>query len=214
MESNGRSVFVGFGHHIGARCFSGCDKMTAIHLHNVNVINKSCFTNCTALQKVYCSDLITYIGEWAFAYCCSLNEISVGKDTIIDNNAFSNASPKIKVRETPENYLIESDNIYTLAAMQKHYRGMIDAILIDPPYNSNIDYIGYQDVAFENGYLGYMYERLQKAYPILSEKGFMVINIDEGEVANLMLLCKKYSEQKWFPFIGGKRKTRCLIKTA
>lgn len=88
MESNGRSVFVGFGHHIGARCFSGCDKMTAIHLHNVNVINKSCFTNCTALQKVYCSDLITYIGEWAFAYCCSLNEISVGKDTIIDNNAF------------------------------------------------------------------------------------------------------------------------------
>lgn len=171
--------------------FSGCDKMTAIHLHNVNVINKSCFTNCTALQKVYCSDLITYIGEWAFAYCCSLNEISVGKDTIIDNNAFSNASPKIKVRETPENYLIESDNIYTLAAMQKHYRGMIDAILIDPPYNSNIDYIGYQDVAFENGYLGYMYERLQKAYPILSEKGFMVINIDEGEVANLMLLCKK-----------------------
>ena len=171
--------------------FSGCDRMTAIHLHNVNVINKSCFTNCTALQKVHCSDLITYIGEWAFAYCCSLNEISVGKDTIIDNNAFSNASPEITVRETSENYLIESDNIYTLTAMQKHYRGMIDAILIDPPYNSNIDYIGYQDAGFESGYLGYMSERMQKAYPLLSEKGFMVINIDEGEVANLMLLCKK-----------------------
>ena len=171
--------------------FSGCDRMTAIHLHNVNIINKSCFTNCTALQKVHCSDLITYLGEWAFAYCCSLNEISVGKDTIIDNNAFSNASPEITVRETSENYLIESDNIYTLTAMQKHYRGMIDAILIDPPYNSNIDYIGYQDAGFESGYLGYMSERMQKAYPLLSEKGFMVINIDEGEVANLMLLCKK-----------------------
>ena len=171
--------------------FSGCDRMTAIHLHNVNVINKSCFTNCTALQKVHCSDLITYIGEWAFAYCCSLNEISVGKDTIIDNNAFSNVSPEITVRETSENYLIESDNIYTLTAMQKHYRGMIDAILIDPPYNSNIDYIGYQDAGFESGYLGYMSERLQKAYPLLSEKGFIVINIDEGEVSDLMLLCKK-----------------------
>ena len=168
--------------------FSGCDRMTAIHLHNVNVINKSCFTNCTALQKVHCSDLITYIGEWAFAYCCSLNEISVGKDTIIDNNAFSNVSPEITVRETSENYLIESDNIYTLTAMQKHYRGMIDAILIDPPYNSNIDYIGYQDAGFEDGYLGYMSERLQKAYPLLSEKGFMVINIDEGEVSDLMFL--------------------------
>ena len=171
--------------------FSGCDRMTAIHLHNVNVINKSCFTNCTALQKVHCSDLITYIGEWAFAYCCSLNEISVGKDTIIDNNAFSNVSPEITVRETPVFCFNDSDNIYTLTAMQKHYRGMIDAILIDPPYNSNIDYIGYQDAGFESGYLGYMSERMQKAYPLLSEKGFMVINIDEGEVANLMLLCKK-----------------------
>ena len=100
--------------------FSGCDRMRAIHLHNVNVINKSCFTNCTALQKVHCSDLITYIGEWAFAYCCSLNEISVSKDTFIDNNAFSNASPKITVRKTSENYLIESDNIYTLPAIQHH----------------------------------------------------------------------------------------------
>ncbi len=171
--------------------FSGCNRMTAIHLHNVNIINKSCFTNCSALQKVYCSDLITYIGEWAFAYCSSLNEILVGKDTIIDNNAFSNASPEIIVRKTPESYLIESDNIYTLAAMQKHYSGMIDAILIDPPYNSNIDYIGYQDAGFESGYLEFMSERMQKAYPLLSEKGFMVINIDEGEVANLMLLCKK-----------------------
>ena len=103
-------------------------------------------------------------------------------------NTLGMASPKIVVRKTPENYLIESDNIYTLAAMQKHYRGMIDAILIDPPYNSNIDYIGYQDAAFEDGYLGYMSERLQKAYPLLSEKGFMVINIDEGEVSDLMFL--------------------------
>ena len=101
------------------------------------------------------------------------------------------ASPEIVARKTPENYLIESDNIYTLAAMQKHYRGMIDAILIDPPYNSNIDYIGYQDAAFAEGYLGYMSERLQKAYPLLSEKGFMVINIDEGEVSDLMFLSEQ-----------------------
>lgn len=194
--------------------FSGCDKMTVIHLHNVNIINKSCFTNCTALQKVYCSDLITYIGEWAFAYCSSLNEILVGKDTIIDNNAFSNASPEIIVRKTPESYLIESDNIYTLAAMQKHYSGRIDAILIDPPYNSNIDYIGYQDAGFESGYLEFMSERMQKAYPLLSEKGFMVINIDEGEVANLMLLCKKIFGAEMLSLHRWKKKIPCLIKIA
>lgn len=170
--------------------FSGCEKMTGIHLHNVNIINKSCFTNCIALDKVYCSDLITYIGEWAFAYCKGLKEISVGKDTVIDNNAFSNAAPKVTVRKAPENYLIESDNLFALSAMDRHYREKIDAILIDPPYNSNIDYIGYRDTAFERGYLAFMRARIEKAYPLLSKRGFMVINIDEGEVDELADLCR------------------------
>ncbi len=170
--------------------FSGCEKMTGIHLHNVNIINKSCFTNCIALDKVHCSDLITYIGEWAFAYCKGLKEISVGKDTVIDNNAFSNAAPKVIVRKVPENYLIESDNLFTLSAMDRHYREKIDAILIDPPYNSNIEYIGYRDMAFESGYLAFMRARIEKAYSLLSKRGFMVINIDEGEVDELADLCR------------------------
>lgn len=176
--------------------FSGCDRMQSIHLHNVNVINKSCFTNCSALQELYCSDLITYIGEWAFAYCNNLQRISISKDTFIDNNAFSNIDPIITIRKYPDNYLVESDNIYTLSAMQRHYRGLIDAILIDPPYNSDIDYIGYQDTAFENGYIEYMRERMKSAYSLLSSKGFMVINIDEGELNNLTLLCKELFGEK------------------
>ena len=170
--------------------FSGCDKMTKINLHNVNIINKSCFTNCTSLQKIYCSDFITYIGEWAFAYCRSLNEISIGKDTIIDNNAFSNASPNVILREQRSNYLVESDNLYTLSAMAKAYKNKIDAILIDPPYNSNIDYIGYRDTQFKSGYVQFMRERIEKAYPLLSQKGFLIINIDEGEVNELADLCR------------------------
>lgn len=154
--------------------FSGCDKMTKLNLHNVNIINKSCFTNCTGLQKIYCSDFITYIGEWAFAYCSSLQEVSVYKDTIIDNNAFSNASPTITRREQRSNYLVESDNLYTLSSMGKAYKGKLDAILIDPPYNSNIDYIGYKDTQFERGYYDFMRVRLEKAYQLLSQKGFLI----------------------------------------
>ena len=60
--------------------FSGCDKLSSIHLHNVSIISKSCFTNCNGLGSVYCSDLVTYIGEWAFAHCTNLKEISVYKD--------------------------------------------------------------------------------------------------------------------------------------
>lgn len=170
--------------------FSGCDKMAEIELVNVNTINKSCFTNCTSLQKIHCSDLITYIGEWAFAYCASLQSISVNENTIIDNNAFSNTNVNVIKRHKPENYLIESDNTYTLSSMSKFYKGKIDSILIDPPYNSKIDYIGYKDDQFANGYGEFMRERLVKAYELLTEKGFLIMNIDEGEVENLTQLCK------------------------
>ena len=170
--------------------FSGCSEMTSINLHNVNIINKSCFTNCSLLKNVYCSDLITYIGEWAFAYCSNLEKVSVLKGTIVDNNAFSNCPAKLEVRNERANYVIESENLYTLKSMQKAYKGKIDSILIDPPYNSHIDYIGYKDSDYDEGYQAFMRERILLSKGLLSDKGFLVINIDEGEANNLFKICK------------------------
>ena len=170
--------------------FSGCREMTAIHLHNVNIINKSCFTNCKSLHRLYCSDLITYIGEWAFAYCDKLKEVSIHKGTIVDNNAFSNCPAMLVERSNYSNYLVESDNIYTLQSMQKGYRGKIDSILIDPPYNSHVGYIGYKDGDYNEGYIEFMRVRLDLAYRLLSQNGFLVLNIDEGERARLTALCQ------------------------
>ncbi len=186
--------------------FSDCNKMTEIDLLNVNTISKSCFTNCTSLQKIHCSDLVTYIGEWAFAYCSSLQSISVNKKTTIDNNAFSNTDVDVIKRGKLENYLIESDNTYTLSSMSKFYKGKIDSILIDPPYNSKIDYIGYKDDQFANGYGEFMKERLVKAYELLTEKGFLIINIDEGEVENLTRLCRNIFGKKLVSVHGWKKK--------
>lgn len=169
--------------------FSGCDKMTELDLHNVNIVNKSCFTNCSSLKSLYCSDLITYVGEWAFAYCSSLEEVSVHDSTVVDNNAFSNCPAKLIRRKDSTNYIIESENLYTLKSMQKAYKGLIDSILIDPPYNSHIDYIGYKDADYSEGYLTFMCERLTLAYKLLSNKGFLILNIDEGEKDNLLELC-------------------------
>ena len=168
--------------------FSGCDKMTALDLHNVNIVNKSCFTNCSELKKLYCSDLITYVGEWAFAYCSSLEEVSVYDDTIVDNNAFSNCPAKLIRRKSYSNYIVESENLFTLKSMQKAYKGLIDSILIDPPYNSHIDYIGYKDSGYSEGYISFMKERIELAYKLLSPRGFLVLNIDEGERDNLLHL--------------------------
>ena len=169
--------------------FSGCDKISSIHLHNVSIISKTCFTNCNSLVSVYCSDLVTYIGEWAFAHCANLREVSVYKDCFIDNNATLNSPVNIIRRENLSNYVIESNNLFTLKSMTKSYKSKIKSILIDPPYNSHIDYIGYQD-AFDGSYNNFMLSRIELAYELLSNDGFLVINIDEGEVDNLAKLCK------------------------
>ena len=194
--------------------FSGCDKLTDIHLHNVSIISKSCFTNCNSLVRVYCSDLVTYIGEWAFAHCTNLKELSVFKDCFIDNNATLNSPVKINKREELSNYVIESDNLFTLKSMNRFYKGMIKSILIDPPYNSHKDYIGYQD-SFDGSYINFMLTRIKLAYELLSNNGFLVINIDEGEINNLSKLCKnlfyKVKVCKWeklHPYFDKNRNPR------
>ena len=142
----------------------------------------------SSLKSLYCSDLITYVGEWAFAYCSSLEEVSVYDDTIVDNNAFSNCPAKLIRRKADTNYIIESDNVFTLKSMQKAYKGLIDAILIDPPYNSHIDYIGYKDSDYSEGYISFMRERIELAHKLLSSRGFLILNIDEGERDSLFEL--------------------------
>ncbi len=171
--------------------FSGCDKMTKINLHNVNIVSKSCFTNCNGLKNVYCSDLVSYVGEWAFGHCNNLEEISVYKDCVIDNNALSSTNAKISIRENRTNYVFESDNQYTLKSLLTSYKEKFDSILIDPPYNSNISYINYNDSLPNDVYLKNMYGCFKNSYDLLSDRGFLVINIDEGMVKQLTKLCKK-----------------------
>lgn len=170
--------------------FSGCDKMTSINLHNVSIISKTCFTNCDSLKEVYCSDLISFIGEWAFAHCENLKKLSVYKECYLDNNILLNTNADLEVRETRSNYVIESDNLYTLNSMINGYQNKIESIVINPPYYSKIDNIGYKDSNFENGYISFLKERLEIAYKLLSDKGYLFINIDKGEYKNIAKLCK------------------------
>ena len=194
--------------------FSGCDKMTGINLHNVSIISKTCFTNCNSLKEVYCSDLVSYIGEWAFAHCKKLKTVSVYKDCYLDINLTKNSPTYINIRKNRTNYLIESENLYTLKSLQNGYKGKIKSIVIDPPYNSNIDYIGYKDQDF-GSYANFIKERLLLSKELLSNDGFIVINIDEGEVKEIAKLVKNifgnsfiYKWEKLHPYFDKNRDVR------
>lgn len=83
--------------------------------------------------------------------------------------------------------IIESDNLIAMEQLLPEYRGKIDVMPIDPPYNTNIRGIGYQD--YDSEWLNFMEQRLILAKELLSERGVVFIHIDECEFASLYNLC-------------------------
>ncbi len=88
-----------------------------------------------------------------------------------------------------KNLIIESDNLIALNNLLPEYEGKIDVMPIDPPYNTEIDYIEYKDGNYDSGWVSFMETRLEVAYKLLSNKGVMFIHIDENELVSLTMLC-------------------------
>jgi hypothetical protein len=78
--------------------FSGCVDLEEFDFGKAQYIDKSSFTNCKSLKKLYIPDTVKYIGEWAFSYCTSLEFVSIPKHTKIDKNAFNECPVTIERR--------------------------------------------------------------------------------------------------------------------
>ena len=117
-----------------------------------------------------------------------------------------------------ENILIEGDNLEALKILEKSYFNQVDVIYIDPPYNTDKDFI-YNDnfkqdsyeykIAnglinedglktttnqktsgrFHTNWLNMIYPRLMIARNLLKEDGIIFISIDDIEQARLKLIC-------------------------
>jgi len=85
--------------------------------------------------------------------------------------------------------LIEAENLDALNELLPDYRGRIDTIIIDPPYNTNIDYIDYKDSMFPEGWHAFIQKRLVLAKEMMSDRGSMFICIDENELVSLLNVC-------------------------
>lgn len=122
--------------------------------------------------------------------------------------------------DTTENLYIEGDNLEVLKLLRQNYYGSIKMIYIDPPYNTDGDFIyndsfkmtkeendlslGYIDEdnqklqknkkdgnRYHANWLNMMYSRLLIARDLLSEDGIIFISIDDNEMAQLKLLCNE-----------------------
>jgi len=112
-----------------------------------------------------------------------------------------------KAREFNE--LFWGDNLQVLGHLMKQYRGKIDLIYIDPPFDSKADYVKkvkmrgeeiigtqksiieekqYGDIWERDEYLQFMYERLILLRELLSERGSFYLHCDWRKVSHLRLV--------------------------
>ena len=102
------------------------------------------------------------------------------------------------------NQLIEGENLIALKLLKESHYRKIDVICIDPPYNTGMnslnyndyDYIDKEDSYIHSKWLSFMKNRLDIAYELLSNNGVMFINIDENEIATLLLSCHQLFGEK------------------
>lgn len=101
--------------------------------------------------------------------------------------------------DKPFHTVINGENFHVLEALTYTHRGKIDAIYIDPPYNSgakdwkyNNDYVEADDLYRHSKWLAFMERRLKVARDLLNHKNSVLIaTIDEKEYLRLGLLLEQ-----------------------
>ncbi|MCR4812453.1 MAG: site-specific DNA-methyltransferase [Bacteroidales bacterium] len=107
------------------------------------------------------------------------------------------------------NKIFWGDNLQVMSHLLKHYRGQVDLIYIDPPFDSKADYKKkielrgkkvendktgfeekqYTDIWSNDEYLQFMYERLILMRELLSVKGSLYLHCDWHKVHLLRCIC-------------------------
>ncbi|MFJ6132650.1 site-specific DNA-methyltransferase [Janibacter terrae] len=101
--------------------------------------------------------------------------------------------------DKPFHTVINAENYHALQTLLFTHRGKIDAIYIDPPYNTgakdwkyNNDYVDGDDHYRHSKWLAFMERRLKLARDLLNpEESILIVTIDEKEVHRLGLLLQQ-----------------------
>jgi len=86
------------------------------------------------------------------------------------------------------NMLIHGDNLLALKSLEQDYAGCVKCIYIDPPYNTGSAFEFYDDGVEHSIWLSLMRERLLSLKNLLSDDGFIFVQIDDNEQAYLTLI--------------------------
>jgi adenine-specific DNA-methyltransferase len=101
--------------------------------------------------------------------------------------------------DKPYHTIINGENYHVLKALTYTHRGRVDAVYIDPPYNTgardwkyNNDYVEAEDLYRHSKWLAFMERRLKVAQQVLNPaNSILIVTIDEKEVHRLALLLEQ-----------------------
>jgi adenine-specific DNA-methyltransferase len=116
--------------------------------------------------------------------------------------------PELSFGENSDNLIIEGDNLQAMVSLRSQYRGTVNVVYIDPPYNTGKRDFRYSDRRFhdpdaddssavyvtnEDGgrhtkWLNYMAPRLSLVHELLADDGICLVSINDVELFRVGLL--------------------------
>jgi adenine-specific DNA-methyltransferase len=98
------------------------------------------------------------------------------------------AKARVTDHDIFDNILIHGDNLLALKALEQSFEGRIQAIYIDPPFNTGEAFDNYDDGIEHSLWLDLMHKRLLVLHRLLHESGTAFIHIDDNELGYLIAL--------------------------
>lgn len=149
------------------------------------------WVNLFAIDKIE-ADLQTP----AFSRPLTVDFLKANTNLVLDTRHFSHTfRDKLiasidNLDEKTDGVMLNSDNYQALGLLEAAYRESVDAIYVDPPYNTDSVPILYKNGYKDSSWLCLMEDRLLRGKKFLSEKGIQCTAIDDFENPNLNLLLK------------------------
>ena len=87
--------------------------------------------------------------------------------------------------------LLNTENYQGLQLVQTKFKGEIDAIHIDPPYNTDTSGFLYKNEFKHSSWISMMNDKISKCVPLLNKDGLFMTHIDENEYEGLFKIFEK-----------------------
>ena len=96
------------------------------------------------------------------------------------------------IEEQMNGLLVHGENFQALNLLQERYRGQVQCVHIDPPYNTDTSGFVYKNSYRHSSWLAMMQNRILISIQLLSKCGCFLCHIDENEYEKLHILFEQF----------------------